>query len=480
MRYLSRLYHRFFDSLPALMLVAVAWDALVVATLSPLSGPLQPLGIAARLGLDLGDATRVGRIIVLYHSLAMPLIAALVYLVLDRAPLDPPDDGPPGCPTTAQARRRAIAAPVTLGYMLASAGGMTFGYGGRSWIAHGICLVGLSLVFYGGLRLAIELWPWRRTSDDPAGQSRLGRLPLERLAFFLVAVYTLVSAAIGASAGAFFGNGFKAFLAEDIVRVEAKTLFELAIIAHLHIMLTLIDCMILLLIIRMYRVRGLIHRLAVPMTIIGMTVVTLACWSVMLWGGAHIVINAGSAFLLPGALLVSGWGLAQLARGGIGPGHTGPWGKVRALLRDPVRFGIFFELVLVNAVVTVPGVYTAMKLDTYRLPAWLEVERAILTGHWHILATLSAVMVLLLIIDRLGVRGWLRQVTGWGLLAGSTLAFAFVDLYIFRQPGQEKAWALPFFEAGIAISLLALALFVAVQLVRTARLEGERDSSLAE
>jgi hypothetical protein len=55
---------------------------------------------------------------------------------------------------------------------------------------------------------------------------------------------------------------------------------------------------------------------------------------------------------------------------------------------------------------------------------------------------------------------------GWGLLAGSTLSFVFVNLYMFRQPGQEKAWTLPFFEAGIALSLLALAIFVAVQLVQ--------------
>ena len=477
MRTLTRLYNRFFDSLPGLMLVAVAWDAIIVASLSPLSGPLQPLGVAAFLGLDLDDATRVGRIIMLYHSLAMPVVAALVYLVLDRVPLGPRDDRQPGREELAQARRRAIAVSVTLGYMLASLGGMTFGYGGRNWIAHGVYLAGLSLVFYAGLRLAVALWPRRVARGDLSGQSRLGTLPLEQLAFLLVTVYTLVSAAIGASAGAFFGNGFEAFLAEDIVRVEAKTLFHLAIIAHLHIMLTLIDCMILLLIIRIYRVRGRIHRLAVPLTIVGMTIVTLACWSVVLWEGAHIVINVGSAFLLPGALLVAGWGFAQLAREGAGPGRARIGARLRALLRDPVRFGIFFELLLVNAVVTAPGVYIAMNLDSYRLPEWLEVERSILVGHWHILSTLSAVMVFFFVVDRLGVRGWLRQVAGWGLLAGTTLAFVFVDIAIFRQPGREKLWAVPFFEAGIAISLLALAVLVAVQLVRTARSPGPAASS---
>jgi hypothetical protein len=175
------------------------------------------------------------------------------------------------------------------------------------------------------------------------------------------------------------------------------------------------------------------------------------------------VINIGSAFLLPGAILVAIWGFAKLIR------EQG--GNLRALFRDPVRFGIFFELIFVNFVVTVPGVYVAFNLETYRSPAYLAVERTILVGHWHVLATLSAVIVLFLIADRLGTRGWVRQVTGWGLLSGSTLAFAFVNVYIFRQPGQEKAWTMPFFETGIALSLLALALFTAYRLANGARQE---------
>jgi hypothetical protein len=451
---MSTITSRLFGSLPGLLVVAVAWDALVIASLSPFSGPVRGLGLADLLGMDLGDAQRVGRIIMLYHSLAIPFVAALVYLVLDQVPL--------GSAEEAHRVRRSIAVPVTVGYMLTSIGGMTFAYshlgeGGRNWIAHGLYLVGLSLVFYAGVLLAIALWPSRRWATDPARHAHLGGIPLERLAFFLVAVFTLVSAAIGGTAGAFFGNGFEAFLAEDVVRVDPHTLFELMIIAHLHIMLTLIDVMILLLVIRTFRVEGRAHKIAVPLTIIGTIIVTFATWSVIGWEGAHKVINIGSAFLLPGAILVAIWGLALLMR------EQG--GNLRALFRDPIRFGIFYELIFVNLVVTVPGVYVAFNLETYRLPAYLAVERTILVGHWHVLATLSAVVVLFLIADRLGTRGWLRQAVGWGLLVGSTLAFVFVNVYMFRQPGQEKAWTVPVFETGVALSLLAVALFVAVRLV---------------
>jgi hypothetical protein len=462
MNRLSALLDRLFRPLPGLLVVVVAWDALVVASLSPFSGPLRPLGLANLLGVDLSDPGRVGRVIMLYHSLAMPFVAALVYLVLDQVKMG-------GSPEEEHRVRRSIVPAVTAGYMLTSLGGMTFGYGGRSWIAHGVYLAGLSLVFYAGILLAVALWPSRRWATEPARHAHLGGVPLERLAFFLVSVFTLVSAAIGGAAGAFFGNGFEAFLAEDIVRVDPHTTFQLMIIAHLHIMLTLIDVMILLLVIRTFRVEGRVHKIAVPLTIVGTIIVTFATWSVIGWEGAHKVINIGSAFLLPGAILIAIWGFAQLMGGSGADGSAGVGQKLRALVRDPVRFGIFFELIFVNFVVTVPGVYVAFNLDTYRTPAYLAVERTILVGHWHVLATLSAVLVLFLIADRLGTRGWIRQVVGWGLLGGSTLSFVFVNVYMFRLPGQEKAWTVPVFETGIAVSLLALAIFSAVHLVKRVR-----------
>jgi hypothetical protein len=467
MQRLHNILKRLFGTLPGLMLVTVAWDALIVASLAPFSGPLQGLGLAELLRLDFGDAHRVGRIIMLYHSLAIPFIAALVYLVLDRVPIVSSRDKEPGRGLPKAVR--SIVTPITVGYMLTSIGGMTFAYAGRNWIFHGIYLVGLSLVFYAGVVLAIALWPSRRWATDPARFSHLAGIPLERFAFFLVALFALVSAAIGGAAGAFFGNGMGAFLAEDIVRVDPHTIFELMIIAHLHIMLTLIDVMILLIVIRTYRVEGRAQKLAVPLTIVGTIIVTFATWSVIGWEGAHKVINVGSAFLLPGAILVAIWGFARLIREGMKDDRVRAGAKLRALFRDPVRFGVFFELIFVNVVVTVPGVYVAFNLDTYRTPAYLAVERTILVGHWHVLATLSAVIVLFLIADRLGTRGWVRQVVGWGLLAGSTLSFLFVNVYMFRQPGQEKAWTVPLFETGIALSLLALALFVAVHLFDSLR-----------
>jgi len=455
----------------SLLLLVTAWEALLVVLLSPLSatGPLAGLGLADRLGLD--AAGRVGRIVMLYHSLAIPFVAALVYLILDALPFE--------------ARiPQAVRPAVTAGYLLTSVGGLSFAYLRAGWIAHGLFLVGLSLTFYAGVVLWWGLSPWRlvRREPQPArsvpqseakghpvrskprseAEGHLGSEPRSeaewrpalRWAFWLMALYTLISAVIGGATGAYFGNGFQAFLAEDVLRAE-HDLFQRAIIAHLHIMLTLIDVALLLLIARRVGLAGRAYRVAVPLIIAGTTITAFATWSVMVIEKiAHRIINVGAVVLLAGAAIVALYGMRGLVR---------EWRDrpaLWALLSDPVRFGMLFHLLFVNLVVTVPGVWVAMNLEAVRAgdPVW---ERAFAVGHWHVLATLSAAVGLLLVVDRLGARGWLRQLVGWGVLAGSTLAFATVQFYLFRQPGLAPARAvLLAIDAGVGLFLLALALFL--------------------
>ncbi|RME36501.1 MAG: hypothetical protein D6793_05675, partial [Thermoflexia bacterium] len=141
-----------------LLWAVVAWEALLVVLLSPLSatGPLAGLGLAARLGLD--ETGRVGRIVMLYHSLAVPFVAALVYLILDALPFD-------------ERIPRLVRPTVTVGYLLTSVGGLSFAYLRAGWIAHGLFLVGLSLTFYAGAVLWWGLSPWRVVRDDPRSES---------------------------------------------------------------------------------------------------------------------------------------------------------------------------------------------------------------------------------------------------------------------------------------------------------------------
>lgn len=420
------------NSTKTLLWFVTAWTALLVVLLSPLSatGPLTGLGLAQRLGLD--EAGRVGRIVMLYHSLSIPFVAALVYLILDFLPFD-------------GRYSHSIQPAITAGYLLTSIGGLSFAYLRAGWIAHGVFLVGLSLTFYAGTLLWWGLSPWRAPAD--------GRR-LERWAFWLMALCTLISAIIGGATGAFFGHGFQAFLAEDVLRTE-RNLGQRAIIAHLHIMLTLIDVALLLLVARRVGLNGRAYRIAMPFIIIGTIIIAPATWSVMVIEKiAHKIINVGAFVLLAGAAIVALYGMNGLIRER--PGRS----PLRALLSDPVRFGMLFQLLFVNLVVTIPGIWVAFNLDTVRQGDWAW-ERTFAVGHWHVLATLSAVVGLLLIVDRLEVKGLLRQLVGWGVLTGSTVAFSAVQFYMFRQPGTVPAQAVILaIDAGIGLFLLALAAFL--------------------
>ncbi len=437
-------------STPGLLLMVTIWDAVIVALLGLLSGPVR--GIIGP-PIDLREAERVGRIIMLYHSLAIPFVAAVTYLILDMVP-------------TTQNLSRSIRRAITPGYMLTSVGGLAFAYLGRNWLFHGIFLFGLSLVFYAGVLLAVGLWPWRYRSTDPS-YSRLGSLSLERVAFFVMAVATLISALIGAAAGSFFGNGFEALLAEDVVRQE-HGLAELAVISHLHVMLALVDVAILLLISRRFDLKGRLHKIAMPMVIAGTMVMAGGCWMVMPFEDiAHAIIYGGSSLVLLGALSITIAGIGRLVECRLQEqGVTSPTAgqRLRALLGDPLKFGLFFQMIWLNAVMVFPGLYTAAKLEEFR--AWpFEAERRLLVGHWHILATISAVMMVLFVADRLDVRGWMRQVLGWGMLVGANLAFTFGMFYEFLPPDANRDWTLPPVYVGVGVALIALALFLGQRLL---------------
>jgi len=439
------------QSTRGLLLMVTGWEALIVALLGMISAPMQEL---LRLSIILPEAERVGRIVMVYHSLAIPFVAAIIYLVLDMVP-------------TTEESARTIRRLITPGYMLVGIGSLTFAYLGRNWLFHGLLLFGQSLVFYAGVLLAVGLWPWRHRNADPT-YAHLGSLSLERVAFFVVTVAMLVSVLIGAGAGAFFGNGFEAVLAEDIVR-EEHNLGELAVISHLHIMLALIDVAILLLVVRKFDLKGRLHQIAMPLTIAGTAVMAAGCWSVMLWEEiAHWIIYAGSSLVLLAALLMTIAGMGRLIRNQLAEqqiAHSTLGQKVKALLRNPLQFGLFFQMIWLQSVMVFPGLYTAVKLDEIFRTWPLEAERRILVGHWHILATASAVMMLLLVADRLGVRGWMRQVLGWGILVGANLAFTVAVFYEFLPPEANRDWTILYLDISIGLALIVLALFLGWRLV---------------
>jgi len=190
-------------------------------------------------------------------------------------------------------------------------------------------------------------------------------------------------------------------------------------------------------------------------------------WSVLLWEGvAHTIIYAGSSLALLGALLVTISGIDRLIKNQLAAqelAHPTFGQKLKARVRKPLQFGLFFQLIWLNPVMVFPGLYTAAKLDEFR--AWpLEAEYRILVGHWHILATISAVMMILLIADRLNVRGWMQQVLGWGILISANLAFTFGVFYEFLPPAADRDWSILYLDIGIGLAMIFLALFLGQRL----------------
>ncbi len=243
-----------FKSTKGLILVAIAMIALETAVFGMLSGPMAELGVRdfviRLLKMDLVQAEREGRIIILYHSIAMAVIAIETYMIT-------------GLLKMKEFYKMAVRVLITVGYILAMVFGMGFAYWGHNWAFHGLYISGLSLIFFAGVLLVIALWPWNKEYSQPDGtyaRTRKG-VDVERAAFFATALTTVISALFGAVPGSYFGNGFQTFLAENIIRVPGKSVMDLSVIGHLHIMLALIAIMITLIIGRWMNFKGILHKI---------------------------------------------------------------------------------------------------------------------------------------------------------------------------------------------------------------------------
>ncbi len=234
MRWLSERFNFLFRSTKGLILTAIALVSLISALFGMLSGPMAEWGIkdliVRALHMDLVEAEREGRLIVLYHSIAMIVVAIETYMIVDL--LKVKDN-----------LKVMINSLITFGYLAVILGGLPFAYWGHNWALHGLYIAGLVLIFFAGCTLVYALWPWRaefKVTDMEYAHTRKG-YSMERIAFFAMAVVTLISSLFGAIPGSNYGNGFETFLAENVVREPIKTALDLSVIGHLHIMLALIS-----------------------------------------------------------------------------------------------------------------------------------------------------------------------------------------------------------------------------------------------
>lgn len=462
MQAIVRRFNYLFRSTRGLALVAMAVVALVTAIWGTLSGPMVEWGVrditVNLLKMDLIQAQREGRIIMLYHTIAMTVIAIEVYFMTDALPMK-------------RYEQVIINATITIGYLTAIIFGLFFGYFGHNFSLHGLFLLGQSLVFFAGILLAAALWPWRKEyrlpADSPRAHTKSG-IDLERVAFFVMVIATLVSATWGAVTGSFWGNGHETFLGEDLIRNPHKTYLQKAIVGHLHIMLTLVAVAITLIVGRWMNFKGKLHLVAMPLMIVGSVVTTFGALSVVWMEWAHTTIYIGSTLIMLSALLYVIYSWDSLIRDRLAEQEIEKptfFQKIAALLHDPLKFGSGWQMVFMNFTVSGVGIFLAAKLDEiFRVWPHRE-ERITLTGHWHILAALIATIILFYYADMSGLKGKARQWFGWILIIGSDIAFGAATIFsmkrlfvteIGQQPMVNTTMLLMDFGLGTILVLLAV------------------------
>ena len=450
-----------FGSTKGLIRVAIAMIGIVTAVWGMLSGPMAEMGVREvvikLLGMDIVQAEREGRIIILYHSIAMAIIAIETYMVT-------------GLLKMKEFYKMAVRVLITVGYILTMIFGMGFAYFGHNWAFHGLYIVGLSLIFFAGVMLIIALWPWNPETyitDKDYAHTKKG-VNMERVAFFATAVTTVISAFFGAIPGSYYGHGFETFLAENIIRYPEKTTMEYSIIGHLHIMLALIAIMITLIIGRWLNFKGILHKFAMPLMILGTIVLNLGVWGVVtpLEPVAHMIIYVGATPSMLAALFLLIWSWNKFIKEGTA--HLAKptfLQKLAALVRDPLKFGPTWQMLFMNFTTSGIGIFMAIKLDDiFRLwPA--REERIELTGHWHALSAIIATIILMYYGDMLGLKGKVRQLFGWSILFLSDLALGAVTVFEMKRLFIEEAVQQPLvnmlmymidFGLGMLLVLLAV------------------------
>lgn len=473
-----------FQSTKGLVLAAIAMISIVTAIWGMLSGPMVEWGIKDVVvnitGMKLVPAEREGRIIMLYHAIAMAVVAINVYFITGIQPMR-------------AHQRTSINSIITAGYMIAMIAGLGFAYFGHNFILHGIFLFGQSLIFFSGILLAAALWPWKEEYliKDPDYARTKGGVDLERVAFFIMAVTTLGSALFGAVTGSYWGNGHETFLAEDLVREPHKSALQLAIIGHLHIMLTLIGVAITLVIGRWFDFKGPLHKIAMPFMIVGTIIITLGAWAVVpMEEIAHWIIYGGSVFVLLAGLFLVIFAWRKLIREGLseeGIQKGTFWQGLKALVRDPLRFGSTWQMVFMNFNVSFVGIFVAVKLDEIFRVWPARDERVILTGHWHVLSGIIATIILFYYADLAGLKGKARKWFGWVLIIFSDLAFGAATVFELKrlfvtESAQQPLvnWVMLLIDVGLATVLVALALLMIWRLADLFQRKGRWTVELAE
>lgn len=301
--------------------------------------------------------------------------------------------------------------------------------------------MGLALGMVSALMLIVGLWPKKNLNQE---EFNIRGRNLASLCIW-GAVIGVLSATI---VGAYASTGDSQWGATTNIAHGA-----LLSATHIHVIITIIDAALVGLIVKVFRadkysgIPGLFVKIGLYGTLVGIPATTIATYATVPMGiEAHNGIEVFASILLQSALFVA---YAVMFMEAKNLGIRSPLG----ILKNLMSFGMLFILFWVNVVVTLPGLYVAMNLSLFR---GQPNEQVFITGHEHVLITLTALTLLMLIARVYYVKGRLAMISGFMLTSGYLVSTAATIPFIFYDWNAYTSPYVPFIMGGIILMIVGV------------------------
>lgn len=408
--------------LKRLIVIATLWDFLIVVFGMAFAPPFQ--GVTSVLALpDTLVRFFYPYEAMFFHALALPFVAVLVYATLLIF-------GTRGRTAT------FITAAVTAGFVLSSLSALYVMFTGANAFAYDTLWVGLGLGVLAALGLLLATWPSKQE-----GQPTMN-LKGRNLASLCVWVSVLgVLSAAGVGVYASYGSSMWGSLAT----IQGETLLAAT---HEHAIITVVDASLVALIVKEFKadlyegIPGLFVKIGLYGILVGIPTTTVATFATVPMGvAAHTAITAFAGILLQAALFVT----YAIIYAEVKRLNTG---ILRGIYNGMMTFGLLFILFWVNVVVTLPGIYVAVNFQNF---IGQPNEQAFITGHTHVLITLTALTLLMLVAHVYRVRGKLGVFGGTTLTVGYLISTSATVLYMFYDWNPITSAYIPYIGAGIIL-----------------------------
>ncbi len=360
--------------------------------------------------------SRTARLVMIYHSLAIPFLVANTFWILEHYSV----------------RERWVPTLKVLllpGAYMVGIFGMLFAYT-RIRLFHEFFYFGMFLCFIGGIVFVISAFPIAGKFPDPdtiREETTFRGMSLEYLNLVVLAVCILISTIYGAISaletftGTIWGLGREpiAFLAEAIVRQEHDIAQEL-IVSHLHIQLAQSAAMVVMVGFRTSKLSGYLYQAFLILFPIGIITLSYGAWVLN-----HYIIWIGAGILILVTIIMSFVGMKNVIKDKLGERYSSAsrFEKIKSLLKNPVRFAYYY-LFAVSQLLVLPQVYVGLTTEeVYRLHTYVPLEYGFNVGHWHMLSVMIATLLMLHAIDNFNVEGLVRKILGWTFFIGLNFTF---------------------------------------------------------